>query len=223
MQQGQPAPDPTCYVCAPSATDPAVAPAGGEALYVLVHTPYLRPDHDWAKDAPASIGASFSKSSKRTGGNERHRIADRLRTDINTGGSSTAATVCSMERSMGLRVTATFSARSNRAIGARMCADFILPVGPRIPVPVCQWPSCRAGSPPTLWIRTHRVGTLRSRARDKIASISARGACRRFPCLIVRLFAAYSRWYMLRRFHAIRVLRKGQPPRDSSRAAGNLS
>jgi diapolycopene oxygenase len=26
-----------------------VAPEGGEALYVLVHTPYLRPGHDWAK------------------------------------------------------------------------------------------------------------------------------------------------------------------------------
>ena len=46
-RNGQPAPDPTCYVCAPAATDRSVAPEGGEALYVLVHTPYLRPDHDW--------------------------------------------------------------------------------------------------------------------------------------------------------------------------------
>jgi len=45
--RGEPAPDPTCYLCAPAATDPDVAPAGGEALYVLVHTPYLRPHHDW--------------------------------------------------------------------------------------------------------------------------------------------------------------------------------
>jgi phytoene dehydrogenase-like protein len=29
-----------------------VAPHGGEALYVLVHTPYLRPGHDWAKLLP---------------------------------------------------------------------------------------------------------------------------------------------------------------------------
>lgn len=50
--KGQPAPDPTCYVCAPAATDPSVAPAGGEALYVLVHTPYLRPGHDWARMLP---------------------------------------------------------------------------------------------------------------------------------------------------------------------------
>ena len=46
-RKGEPAPDPTAYVCAPSATEPGVAPDGGEALYVLVHTPYLRPHHDW--------------------------------------------------------------------------------------------------------------------------------------------------------------------------------
>jgi diapolycopene oxygenase len=46
-RKGEPAPDPTCYVCAPAETEPEVAPVGGEALYVLVHTPYLRPHHDW--------------------------------------------------------------------------------------------------------------------------------------------------------------------------------
>jgi len=46
-KKGEPAPDPTCYVCAPATTEPEVAPPGGEALYVLVHTPYLRPHHDW--------------------------------------------------------------------------------------------------------------------------------------------------------------------------------
>jgi phytoene desaturase len=51
--RGEPAPDPTCYVCAPAATEPEVAPAGGEALYVLVHTPYLRPHHDWKALYPA--------------------------------------------------------------------------------------------------------------------------------------------------------------------------
>lgn len=50
--KGEPAPDPTCYLCAPSATDAAVAPPGGEALYVLVHTPYLRPHHDWKEMLP---------------------------------------------------------------------------------------------------------------------------------------------------------------------------
>lgn len=51
-QQGIPAPDPTCYVCAPSNSEPDVAPPGGEALYVLVHTPYIRPGQDWKQMLP---------------------------------------------------------------------------------------------------------------------------------------------------------------------------
>ena len=50
--KGEPAPDPTCYIAAPSRTEPGVAPPGGEALYILVHTPYLRPHHDWAAMLP---------------------------------------------------------------------------------------------------------------------------------------------------------------------------
>ena len=47
--KGETAPDPTAYLCAPAKTEAAVAPAGGEALYILVHTPYLRKGHDWSK------------------------------------------------------------------------------------------------------------------------------------------------------------------------------
>jgi diapolycopene oxygenase len=49
---GEPAPDPTCYLAATAVTDPTSAPVGGEALYVLVHTPYLRSHHDWTKMFP---------------------------------------------------------------------------------------------------------------------------------------------------------------------------
>ena len=52
-RKGEPAPDPTCYIAAPARTEPGVAPPGGEALYVLVHTPYLRPHHDWTAMLPA--------------------------------------------------------------------------------------------------------------------------------------------------------------------------
>ncbi len=52
-RRGEPAQDPTCYVAAPARTEPGVAPPGGEALYVLAHTPYLRPGHDWASMMPA--------------------------------------------------------------------------------------------------------------------------------------------------------------------------
>ncbi len=51
--RGEPAPDPTCYLAATSRTEPETAPPGGEALYVLVHTPYLRPHHDWVQMYPA--------------------------------------------------------------------------------------------------------------------------------------------------------------------------
>lgn len=51
-KQGEPAADPTCYVCAPSLSGDNVAPGNGEALYILVHTPYLRKHHDWNKMLP---------------------------------------------------------------------------------------------------------------------------------------------------------------------------
>ncbi len=51
--KGEPAPDPTCYLAATSRTEPDTAPSGGEALYVLVHTPYVRPHHDWKNMLPA--------------------------------------------------------------------------------------------------------------------------------------------------------------------------
>ena len=65
--RGEPAPDPTCYVAAPARTDPSVAPSGGEALYVLVHTPYLRPHHDWRAMFPAYRRTILDKL-KRTAG-----------------------------------------------------------------------------------------------------------------------------------------------------------
>ena len=62
-----PAPDPTCYLASTSITDPATAPAGGDALYVLVHTPFLRPKHDWSKMFPAYRQVILNKL-KRTAG-----------------------------------------------------------------------------------------------------------------------------------------------------------
>ena len=65
--RGEPAPDPTAYLAAPARTEPAVAPEGGEALYVLVHTPYLRPGHDWSAMLPGYRATILDKL-KRTGG-----------------------------------------------------------------------------------------------------------------------------------------------------------
>lgn len=66
-RKGEPAPDPTAYLAAPSFSDLGVAPAGGEALYVLVHTPYLRPHHDWSRMLPAYRQVILDKL-KRTAG-----------------------------------------------------------------------------------------------------------------------------------------------------------
>ncbi len=51
-RKGEPAPDPTCYLASTARTDPASAPPGGDALYVLGHTPYLHPHHDWRRMLP---------------------------------------------------------------------------------------------------------------------------------------------------------------------------
>jgi diapolycopene oxygenase len=77
-KKGEPAPDPTAYVCAPSSTEPGVAPDGGEAMYVLVHTPYLREHHDWGKMLPEYRRTIIEKL-KRTGGMED--IEDRIVTE----------------------------------------------------------------------------------------------------------------------------------------------
>jgi len=55
--KGIPARDPTIYLAVPSRTDPAQAPPGCEALYALIHTPYLRPGQRW--DGPGGILESY--------------------------------------------------------------------------------------------------------------------------------------------------------------------
>jgi phytoene desaturase len=65
-KKGEPAPDPTCYLAATTCTEPGTAPPGGEALYVLVHAPYLRPHHDWKKMLPEYRRVILEKL-KRTG------------------------------------------------------------------------------------------------------------------------------------------------------------
>ena len=66
-ERGEPAPDPTCYLCAPGRTEPEVAPPGGEALYVLVHTPSIRPHHDWRKLLPQYRKTILAKLARAAG------------------------------------------------------------------------------------------------------------------------------------------------------------
>jgi diapolycopene oxygenase len=44
-----------------------VAPARGEALYVLVHVPYLRPHHDWKRIFPAYRRTILDKLARTAG------------------------------------------------------------------------------------------------------------------------------------------------------------
>ncbi|EKE43824.1 hypothetical protein OCGS_2158 [Oceaniovalibus guishaninsula JLT2003] len=76
--RGEPAPDPTAYIAAPARTEPGVAPEGGEALYVLVHTPHLRPGHDWSRMLPPYRRTILDKL-KRTAG--MADIEDRIRVE----------------------------------------------------------------------------------------------------------------------------------------------
>ncbi|CAN5694007.1 phytoene desaturase family protein [soil metagenome] len=55
--RGVPARDPTLYLAVPSRTDPAQAPTGCEALYVLIHTPYLRAGQRW--DGPGGLMETY--------------------------------------------------------------------------------------------------------------------------------------------------------------------
>jgi phytoene desaturase len=74
--QGEPAPDPTAYIAAPARTEPGVAPEGGEALYILVHTPYLRDRHDWSRMLPQYRRAILDKLARAAGmGDIEERIA----------------------------------------------------------------------------------------------------------------------------------------------------
>jgi phytoene dehydrogenase-like protein len=68
-------------------TEPEVAIPGGEALYVLVHTPYLRPHHDWTKMLPGYRDTIIRKLVETAGMKdlERHIVFERALTpqDIN--------------------------------------------------------------------------------------------------------------------------------------------
>jgi phytoene desaturase len=80
--EGEVAPDPTCYLCAPACTEAEVAPPGGEALYVLVHTPYLRREQDWKAMYPQYRRVIFDKLRRTAGLSdlERHIQVERFLT-----------------------------------------------------------------------------------------------------------------------------------------------
>jgi diapolycopene oxygenase len=149
--KGEPAPDPTCYVCAPSGTESAVAPLGDEALYVLVHTPYLRLGHDWSRLWPEYRRIILEKL-KHTAGMED--IESRIVFEQ-------ALTPEDIDRRYHVLKGAIYGLASHgRFLGAfkpgnrsPTCEACTSPVARRIPVPVCRWCLCQAGLPPRRWTK----------------------------------------------------------------------
>jgi phytoene desaturase len=80
-RKGDPAPDPSAYVCAPAISEPGVAPEGCESLYILVHTPYLRPHHDWKEMLPGYREVILDKL-ERTAGMEGLRDSIRYEASL---------------------------------------------------------------------------------------------------------------------------------------------
>ena len=136
-KRGEPAPDPTCYVCAPAVTEPEVAIPGGEALYVLVHTPYLRPHHDWKKMLPAYRDRIVQKLVRTAGMKdlEKHIVVERASRHR----TSTTATTCSTAPSTGSRATGSISAPSNRRTARPTSRGSTWPAARRIRARGCPW------------------------------------------------------------------------------------
>ncbi len=135
--QGEPAPDPTCYVAAPARTEAAVAPPGGEALYVLVHTPFLRAHHDWREMLPGYRRVILDKL-KRCGGMEdieERIVVERALTpqDIHDRYHVLNGAI------YGLASHGRFSAPSSRAIAVGRSRVCILPAAPPTPARACRW------------------------------------------------------------------------------------
>ncbi len=64
-ERGEPAPDMTVYLAAPSLTDPSMAPEGHTSLYALVHTPYRRDTANWDEIAPRYREAILDRMEER--------------------------------------------------------------------------------------------------------------------------------------------------------------
>ncbi len=77
-ERGEPAPDPTCYLAATSVTEAGSAPPGAESLYILVHTPYLRPHHDWSAMLPEYRRVIFDKLARTAG---LHDLESRIKVE----------------------------------------------------------------------------------------------------------------------------------------------
>ena len=136
--KGEPAPDPTCYLAATTRTEPGVAPPGGEALYVLVHTPYLRPHHDWSKMFAPYRQVILDKL-KRCAGMPDLEDPASSSNGTSPRKTSTTATASSTAPSTASPATARSTAPSSPATGPATLPGSTSPAAPPTPAPACRW------------------------------------------------------------------------------------
>jgi phytoene desaturase len=213
-RRGEPAGDPTCYVAAPARSEPGVAPPGGEALYVLAHTPYLRRHHDWTKILPAYRETILAKLAD-TGGMkdlEKRIRFERCLTpkDIHERYHVLNGAIYGLA-SHGKMFGAFKPANRSRDVKGLYLAGGAAHPGPGMPMVLMSG-----------WIAASTLdqdGVARPKKGSGVVSYDEKtpdpfsiptALTRRSPWL-VRLFTRYCRRYLRKSFHAVRLAHATRP------------
>jgi diapolycopene oxygenase len=210
-RRGEPAADPTCYVCAPAATDPDAAPAGGEALYVLVHTPYLRPHHDWRRMLPAYRRVILDKLKTTAGLND---LEQRIRfescltpQDIQDRYNVLNGAIYGLT-SHGRMFGAFKPANRSPDVPGLYLAGGAAHPGPGMPMVLMSgWIAADA-------LDRDQGSRVPGKAKASVAVLETATPQPAAPVassILFRLFRGYARRYVARNFHALRLSRSGKP------------
>jgi diapolycopene oxygenase len=219
-RRGVPAADPTCYVCAPAGTDPEVAVPGGEALYVLAHTPYIRPGQDWNEMFPGYRQTILRKLADAAGlGDLRQRIRFESRLtplDIHNRYRVLDGAIYGLA-SHGRYLGAFKPANRSRDLKGLYLAGGAAHPGPGMPMVLMSgWIAADTLDKDQVDSR-ERSATSPCRPRNVSPTIAPAASAVVSVCLsrrspwLVRFFTHYCRGYLRRNFHAVRVARHSRP------------
>jgi phytoene desaturase len=216
-RKGEPAPDPTCYVCAPSRSEPEVAPPGGESLYILVHTPYLRPHHDWKRMLPEYRRVILQKLADCA---DMGDLQSRIRFEAHLTPQDIHERYRVLNGAIyGLASHGRFqggfkpSNRSPDVKGLYLAGGAAHP-GPGMPMVLMSgWIAAdaldrdRAG-----WASGGREPPVARQTKREERETEGEAVLPRRSPWRVRFFARYFKRYLGRNFHAVRLSRAGKPP-----------
>jgi len=227
-RKGVPPADPSCYVCAPARTEPGVAPPGGEALYVLVHTPYLRPGQDWNQLFPAYRRTILRKLADSAGLGDleqRIRFESRLTPlDIHNRYRVLNGAIYGLA-SHGRYFGAFKPANRSKDVKGLYLAGGAAHPGPGMPMVLMSgWIAADAldqdgvvqrsgngnSAPPSGAKRVSVSATAPSLVANRQGSLLEYPVPRRSPWL-VRFFTHYCHGYLRRNFHAVRLAHDSLP------------